>query len=56
MLLHIWVVIKVVFGCAMKHRRDASGSRWNLSLLHNGRDISRPLDVVGLRKCIAMPI
>jgi hypothetical protein len=26
---------------------DVSGSRWNLPLLNNRRDISRPLEVVG---------
>jgi hypothetical protein len=26
---------------------DVSGSRWNLPLLNNRRDISRPLKVVG---------
>ena len=31
------------------------GSRWNLPLLDNRRDISGPLGAVGLRKCMAMP-
>jgi hypothetical protein len=26
---------------------DVSGSRWNLPLLDNGRDISGPLEIVG---------
>jgi hypothetical protein len=43
------VAIKVVFGCIMKHGWDVSGSRWNFPLLDNGRDISEPLDAVGLR-------
>ena len=34
---------------------DVCGSRWNLPLLDNGRDISGPLDAVGLRKCMAVP-
>jgi hypothetical protein len=34
---------------------DVNGSRWNLPLLDNGRDIFGPLDEVGLRKCMAMP-
>jgi len=34
---------------------DVCGSRWNLPLLDNERDISGPLDAVGLRKCMAMP-
>jgi hypothetical protein len=40
-VLRNWVVIKVVFGCVTKW--DVSGSRWNLPLLDNMRDISRPL-------------
>jgi hypothetical protein len=31
-----------------------SGSRWNLPLLDNRRDISGPLDAVGLRKHMAV--
>ena len=37
-LLRNWVVIKVAFGCIVKHDWDVSGSRWDLPLLHNGRD------------------
>ena len=31
------------------------GSRWNLPLLDNMRDISGPLGAVVLKKCMAMP-
>ena len=34
---------------------DVCGSRWNLPLLDNRRDTSRPLGAVGLKKCMAMP-
>ena len=41
---------------AAAHREwDVCGSRWNLPLLDNGRDISGPLNAVGLRKCMSMP-
>ena len=56
MLFSNWVVIKVIFGFVMKYVVKCEGSRWNLPLLDNMRDISRSLEVVGLRKCMAMPI
>ena len=34
---------------------DVCGSRWNLPLLDNRRDISGPFSAVGLKKCMAMP-
>jgi hypothetical protein len=34
---------------------DVSGSKWNLPLLDNRRDISGPLDTVGLRKYMTIP-
>jgi hypothetical protein len=33
---------------------DVSGTRWNLPLLNNRRDISGSLNAVGLRKCMAV--
>ena len=54
-LLCDWMVIKVDFGFTMKYAEEYERSRWNLPLLYNRRDISGPLDVDGLRKCMAMP-
>ena len=56
MLFRNWVVIKVVFGFVIKHVVGYEQSRWNLPLFDNGRYISGPLEIVGLRKCLAMPI
>jgi hypothetical protein len=46
-LLHNWVVIKVVFGCMMKHGMGCERIKMEFSLLDNGQDISGSLKLVG---------
>ena len=54
MLHRNWVVIKVTFGCVVKHGWDMSGSRWNLPLSHNKRDFLWAPQGDWIRKCMAV--